>query len=71
MIELLPLPYTDAVVAAGALVLGVAAGVLGTFAVLRRRSLVGDAVAHATLPGVALAFLLAGAKDPAGLLAGA
>jgi manganese/zinc/iron transport system permease protein len=71
LIDLIPLPYTDAVVAAGALVLGVAAGVLGTFAVLRRRSLVGDAVAHATLPGVALAFLLAGAKDPAGLLVGA
>jgi manganese/zinc/iron transport system permease protein len=71
LIDLLPLPYTDAVVVLGALVLGVTAGVLGTFAVLRRRSLVGDALAHAALPGVAAAFLLTGTKDPAALLAGA
>jgi manganese/zinc/iron transport system permease protein len=71
LIDLLPLPYTDAVVALGALVLGVTAGVLGTFAVLRRRSLVGDALAHAALPGVCIAFLITGTKDPAALLAGA
>jgi manganese/zinc/iron transport system permease protein len=71
LIDLLPLPYTDAVVALGALVLGVTAGVLGTFAVLRRRSLVGDALAHAALPGVCVAFLVTGTKDPAALLAGA
>jgi manganese/zinc/iron transport system permease protein len=71
LIDLLPLPYTDAVVALGALVLGVTAGVLGTFAVLRRRSLVGDALAHAALPGVCVAFLITGSKDPAALLAGA
>lgn len=71
LIDLLPLPYTDAVVALGALVLGVTAGVLGTFAVLRRRSLVGDALAHAALPGVCVAFLITGTKDPAALLAGA
>ncbi len=71
LIDALPLPYTDAVVALGALVLGVVAGVLGTFAVLRQRSLVGDALAHAALPGVCAAFLLTGVKDTAGLLAGA
>ncbi len=71
LIDALPLPYTDAVVAIGALVLGVVAGVLGTFAVLRQRSLVGDALAHAALPGVCAAFLLTGVKDTAGLLAGA
>jgi manganese/zinc/iron transport system permease protein len=71
LIDLLPLSYTDSVVVLGALVLGVTAGVLGTFAVLRRRSLVGDALAHAALPGVAIAFLLTGTKDPAALLAGA
>lgn len=68
---LLGLPYTDTVVVVGALVLGVASGVLGAFAVLRRRSLVGDAVAHATLPGVCIAFLVAGVKDVPGLLVGA
>jgi manganese/zinc/iron transport system permease protein len=67
----LGLPYTDAVVVAGALVLGITSGVLGAFAVLRRRSLVGDAVAHATLPGVCVAFLVAGVKDVPGLLLGA
>ncbi|MCU0307651.1 MAG: metal ABC transporter permease [Thermoleophilia bacterium] len=71
LISLIPLPYPDAVVALGALVLGVTAGVLGAFAVLPRRSLVGDALAHAALPGVCLAFILTGAKDPAALLAGA
>ena len=71
LISLLPLSYTDAVVVLGALVLGVVAGVVGTFAVLRQRSLVGDALAHAALPGVCAAFLLTGAKDPAALLAGA
>jgi manganese/zinc/iron transport system permease protein len=65
------LAYTDAVVVAGALVLGVTSGVLGAFAVLRRRSLVGDAVAHSTLPGVCVAFLVAGVKDVPGLLLGA
>jgi manganese/zinc/iron transport system permease protein len=68
---LLGLPYTDTVVVAGALVLGITSGVLGAFAVLRRRSLVGDAVAHSTLPGVCVAFLVAGVKDVPSLLVGA
>lgn len=71
LIELIPLPYTDAVVALGAAILGLTAGVLGAFAVLRERSLVGDALAHAALPGVALAFLLTGVKDTGALLVGA
>ncbi len=54
------LAYTDTVVLAGAVVLGLTSGVLGAFAVLRRRSLVGDAVAHSTLPGVCIAFRLSG-----------
>jgi manganese/zinc/iron transport system permease protein len=71
LIDLLPLPYTDSVVVLGAAVLGIAAGVLGALAVLPRRSLVGDALAHSALPGVAIAFLVTGAKDPASLLVGA
>ncbi len=65
------LAYTDTVVLAGAVVLGLTSGVLGAFAVLRRRSLVGDAVAHSTLPGVCIAFLVSGVKDVPGLLVGA
>ncbi len=71
LIDLLPLPYTDAVVATGAAVLGLLAGVIGVLAVLRQRALVGDALSHAALPGVAIAFLLVGAKDASSLLVGA
>lgn len=71
LIDLLPLPYTDAVVALGAAILGLTAGVLGAFAVFRGRSLVGDALAHCALPGVAIAFLVTGAKDAGSLMVGA
>lgn len=71
LIDLLPLDYTDAVVVLGSAIIGLTAGVLGCFAVLRQRSLVGDALSHAALPGVAVAFLLTGAKDAGTLLIGA
>jgi manganese/zinc/iron transport system permease protein len=45
--------------------------VLGAFAVLRRQSLLGDAISHAALPGVALAFLITGSKEPLVLALGA
>jgi manganese/zinc/iron transport system permease protein len=50
--------YNTAVVLAGCALLGVAAGTVGTFALLRGRALVADAVGHAALPGVALAALV-------------
>lgn len=74
MFELLTELFTDYTlrnVALGAAILGVVGGVLGSFAVLRRQGLYGDALAHATLPGVCVAFILAGTKTPAILLAGA
>lgn len=71
LIELIPLSYTDSVVLVGAVILGVAAGVLGAFAVLRQRSLVGDALSHAALPGVCIAFIATGAKDATTLAVGA
>ncbi len=55
----------------GCVILGVSAGLLGCFAFLRKRSLLGDALAHAALPGVCVAFVLSGQKDPLILLAGA
>lgn len=56
---LLQAGYNTVVVMLGAAALGVAAGTAGVFAMLRRRALVADAVAHATLPGVALGFIAA------------
>lgn len=62
---------TVRVVAAGALLIGVAAGSLGPFAVLRRQSLLGDAMSHAALPGVVIAFLLSGQRSAGPILLGA
>ena len=55
---LLQLGYNATLVTLGALLLGVAAGIGGTFLFLRKRALVSDAVSHATLPGVGLAFMV-------------
>ncbi|AXP80435.1 Manganese transport system membrane protein MntB [Mariniflexile rhizosphaerae] len=44
---------------------------LGSFAVLRKQSLLGDAISHAALPGIAIAFLITGIKDSHVLLLGA
>ncbi len=55
----------------GAALLGAISGMLGAFAVLRRQSLLGDALAHAALPGVCLGFLIAGARDLGSIMAGA
>tara|TARA_B100001115_G_scaffold165145_1_gene142531 strand:- start:2909 stop:4195 length:1287 start_codon:yes stop_codon:yes gene_type:complete len=58
-------------VAAGTFLLAVSAAVVGSFTFLQKRSLVGDAVAHSILPGVAVAFLFSGTKDPWWLMLGA
>lgn len=51
--------YAAMVVSLGSAVLGIAAGVVGVLALLRQRSLLADALAHATLPGIAAAFVTA------------
>lgn len=58
-------------VVAGAVLLGAASGGIGSFTFLQRRSLLGDTLAHAALPGVCLAFLISGTKNPFYLLVGA
>ena len=63
--------YTVQNVVAGAALLGLSSGVLGSFAVLREQSLLGDALAHAALPGVCLGFLVAGGRELGSILAGA
>ena len=58
----------------GALALALGAGPIGVFLMLRRMSLVGDAMAHAILPGAAIGFLVSGlslfAMTAGGLIAG-
>jgi len=63
--------YNTRVVVLGVTCLGMAAGVIGSFAYLRKRAMLGDALSHATLPGIALVFLLTGEKNIALLLLGA
>lgn len=63
--------YTFRTVALGTAILGAISGALGAFAVLRRQSLLGDAVSHAALPGVGLAFIITGSKAPLILMVGA
>ena len=70
MLDLLT-DFTFRTVAIGAALLGMVSGGLGAFAVLRRQSLLGDAVSHAALPGIAIAFLLTGTKVSALLMLGA
>jgi len=63
--------YTLRTVALGAILLGVTSGALGSFAVLRKQSLLGDTLSHAALPGIALGFLVAGGRSLSAVLAGA
>ncbi|MCB9285020.1 MAG: metal ABC transporter permease [Lewinellaceae bacterium] len=55
----------------GTTLLGAGAGLVGVFTLLRKRALLGDAVAHSILPGVCLAFLVSQSKTPYILLIGA
>lgn len=63
--------FTVRNVVLGAVLLGITSGVLGSFAVLRQQSLLGDALSHAALPGVALGFLIAGHRNLIAILLGA
>lgn len=49
--------YNTRVVVLGVMALGAAAGLIGTFLLLRKRALTADALSHATLPGIAIAFM--------------
>ena len=71
LLQALVFDYTLRTVALGASTLGIVSGALGSFAVLRRQSLLGDAMSHAALPGVVLAFMLTGLKSSVVLMVGA
>ena len=63
--------YTLFVVSLASGILCFAAGVVGTFTYLRKRALIGDVISHSVLPGVAIAFMLTGVKNPVYFLIGA
>ncbi|MDX1326705.1 MAG: metal ABC transporter permease [Arenibacter sp.] len=63
--------YTLRTITLGTAILGIVCGMLGSFAVLRKQSLLGDAISHAALPGIVIAFLVTGAKNSNMLLIGA
>lgn len=58
------------IIAIGALVAG-SAGMVGSFLILRRMAMLGDAISHAVLPGIAIAFLLTESRAPLVMVAGA
>ncbi len=62
--------YTLLLVLFGAVLLGITSGMLGTFALLRQQSLLGDAISHAALPGIVVMFLCTYSKNPWILLCG-
>lgn len=58
-------------VVVGAILLTASSAVVGTFTFLKKKALVGDAVAHSVLPGICLAFILSGTKNPIWMIIGA
>ena len=58
-------------VVVGISLLSVSAAMVGTFTFLDKKALIGDAISHAVLPGVCLAFMLAGSKNPYWIVVGA
>ncbi len=64
-------PGLDLFPLAAAILAATTCGLLGNFLVLQRQSLMGDAISHAVLPGLVIAFLLAGDRSPITMLVGA
>lgn len=71
LIQNLFFDYTLRTVALGSALLGTISGTLGSYAVLRRQSLLGDAISHAALPGIVIAFIITQSKAPLVLAVGA
>lgn len=73
MIDKLIYFFTDPVakkVLLGVAVIGGVSGMVGCFAFLRKKTLVGDAISHSVLPGICVGFIFAGTKDPLALMTG-
>lgn len=52
-------------------VIAVSCGLLGSFLILRKMAMVGDAISHAVLPGIVIAFLVSGSRENIPMLIGA
>src|SRR5690606_10691472 len=55
----------------GSILLTASSAIVGSFTFLNKKSLIGDAIAHAVLPGICLGFILSGTKNPFFLIGGA
>lgn len=69
--ELLQSDYTLRIVSLGSALLGIVSGVVGSFAVLKKQGLLGDAISHASLPGIAIMFIIFQNKNTELFLLGA
>lgn len=58
------------IIITGALI-AISCGLLGTFLMLRKMAMTGDAISHAVLPGLVLAFLISGTREGFALIIGA
>lgn len=58
------------IILSGSLI-AISCGLLGCYLVLRKMAMVGDAISHAVLPGIVLAYLLSGSRDTLPMLLGA
>lgn len=71
IIEMFQSDYTLRLVSLGAALLGIISGVVGSFAVLKKQGLLGDAISHASLPGIAIMFIVLQNKNTVLFMLGA
>lgn len=63
--------YTLQIVSVGSMLLGMISGAIGSFAIVKKQGMLGDAVSHASLPGIAIMFIFFGTKDSLAFMLGA
>lgn len=52
-------------------IIAISCGLLGSFLILRKMAMLGDAISHSVLPGIVIAFLISGSRDSIAMLIGA
>jgi manganese/zinc/iron transport system permease protein len=65
------MPLNDLYIIVTAILVSASCGLLGCYLILRRMAMVGDAISHAVLPGIVIAFLISGERDSTTMLLGA